>query len=47
MKGSKRFFFEKKKQKAFITAVADSPATRAQANKSFLVLFFKKELLAC
>ena len=43
---SKRFFFEKKKQKAFVTAVADSPAAYTQGNKSFLVLFFKKEPLS-
>ena len=40
MKESKAFFFEKKKQKTFFTAVADP------TDKSFLVLFFKKELLA-
>ena len=32
------FFFEKKKQKTFVRAVADS------TNKSFLLLFFKKEV---
>jgi hypothetical protein len=37
---SKFFFFEKKKQKTFAGAVAD------QMEKSFLVLFFKKGLLA-
>ena len=36
----KRFFFEKKNQKTFFGAVADS------MDKSFLVLFFKKGLLA-
>jgi hypothetical protein len=36
----KVFFFEKKKQKTFVSAGADS------MDKSFLVLFFKKELLA-
>jgi cob(I)alamin adenosyltransferase len=36
----KAFFFEKKKQKTFIKAVADS------TDKSFLVLFFKKGLLS-
>ena len=37
----KAFFFEKKKQKTFVSAVAE------QRDKSFLVLFFKKGLLAC
>jgi hypothetical protein len=40
MKESKAFFFEKKKQKTFVSAVADL------MGKSFLVLFFKKELLS-
>jgi len=42
------FFFEKKKQKTFAPALASPGAnvrrlTRTQADKSFLVLFFKKE----
>jgi hypothetical protein len=36
--GRKAFFFEKKKQKTFVHEVRDS------TEKSFLVLFFKKEL---
>jgi hypothetical protein len=40
MRQGKAFFFAKKKQKTFVGAVADS------MDKSFLVLFFKKELLA-
>ncbi len=40
------FFFEKKKQKAFVTAIADLPTDGSPGNKSFLVIFFKKELLA-
>ena len=46
-KEGKAFFSEEKKQKTFGPAVAESPSARAQGNKSFLVLFFKKELLAC
>ena len=46
-KKSKAFFSEEKKQKTFGPAVAEVSATRAKGNKSFLVLFFKKELLAC
>jgi hypothetical protein len=45
----KRFFFEKKKQKTFATCPCPRPATagtaRTAMNKSFLVLFFKKEPL--
>jgi hypothetical protein len=44
------FFFEKKNQKTFINfaarAWAISPAHEAQMDKSFLLLFFKKEALA-
>ena len=40
-KRRKAFFFEKKNQKTFVGAVADL------MDKSFLVLFFKKGLLAC
>jgi hypothetical protein len=36
----KAFFFEKKKQKTFVSAVAE------WMDKGFLVLFFKKGLLA-
>jgi len=38
----KYFFFEKKKQKTFVLSVY---ASDTGMNKSFLVLFFKKELL--
>jgi hypothetical protein len=42
--GRKAFFFGKKKQKTFISAVADHAGkSRDSARKSFLVLFFKKE----
>jgi hypothetical protein len=44
--GRKAFFFEKKKQKAFMRAVADLSGDHPTGDKSFLVLFFKKELLA-
>jgi hypothetical protein len=45
---SKAFFFEKKKQKTFTHFMFGAPDTlRAQMDKSFLVLFFKKEPLAC
>jgi hypothetical protein len=37
------FFFEKKNQKTFASAVADLSGEPPTGNKSFLVLFFKKE----
>jgi hypothetical protein len=40
---SKKFFFEKKNQKTFTGAVADSQDLHPSGNKSFLPLFFKKE----
>jgi hypothetical protein len=40
------FFFEKKNQKTFACAAADSPAAYA-IDESFLLLFFKKEDLPC
>jgi hypothetical protein len=43
---SKNFFSEEKKQKTFMSLSRFSPAARTTNNKSFLVLFFKKELLA-
>jgi hypothetical protein len=44
----KAFFFEKKKQKAFLYARADLPGkVRVSARKSFLVLFLEKGHLAC
>jgi hypothetical protein len=42
----KVFFFEKKKQKTFIRLASASPERLGFISKSFLVLFFKKELLA-
>jgi len=46
-KQGKAFFFEKKKQKAFVCAVADlAGKIRVSTNKSFLVLFLEKGLLA-
>jgi len=47
----KAFFFEKKKQKTFAIAPSSPDVNllqlaRSQTDKSFLVLFFKKELLA-
>jgi hypothetical protein len=47
-KQGKAFFFEKKKQKAFVCAVADlAGKVRVSTRKSFLVLFLEKGLLAC
>jgi hypothetical protein len=43
----KAFFFEKKKQKTFGPWTEPFPKGRNQMSKSFLVLFFKKELLPC
>jgi len=46
-KESKHFFFKKKKQKTFVLFCAgllQRPGT--EGNKSFLLLFFKKEVLA-
>ena len=40
------FFFEKKNQKTFASLCRDSPASPRQRNKSFLLLFFKKEGLS-
>jgi hypothetical protein len=38
------FFFAKKNQKTFASAVADSSGmNRVSAHKSFLLLFYKKE----
>jgi hypothetical protein len=42
--GKEEFFFEKKNQKTFMSAVADlTGKVRDSAVKSFLLLFFKKE----
>jgi len=48
----KDFFFEKKKQKAFAPAPSSRDENSVQlarrpTDKSFLVLFFKKEHLSC
>jgi hypothetical protein len=43
----KYFFFEKKKQKTFASLVRLLRLAWAEMSKSFLVLFFKKELLPC
>ena len=55
MNESKRFFFEKNNQKTFAPDAADATAQgdnrhvrlRHREDKSFLVLFFKKEVLSC
>jgi hypothetical protein len=42
--GSKEVFsFEKKKQKTFANLAPSVRATRCQKDRSFLLLFFKKE----
>jgi hypothetical protein len=49
--GRQYFFFEKKKQKTFIWRSQHGARRlarlRRETSKSFLVLFFKKELLPC
>jgi hypothetical protein len=40
---SKRFFFEKKKQKTFVGLAMGRETRRAKEFKSFLLLFSKKE----
>jgi hypothetical protein len=46
-KQGKAFFFEKKRQEAFVCAVADlAGKVRVTTGKSFLVLFLEKGLLA-
>jgi hypothetical protein len=47
LEGRKRFFFEKKKQKTFANWAPGFETSTVQISGSFLVLFFKKELLAC
>jgi len=42
----KDFFFEKKKQKTFACLASAFPERLGLMSKSFLVLFFKKELLS-
>ena len=46
-KGSKAFFFEKKKQKTSAPCRVLTGKGRDSGVKSFLLLFFKKEVLAC
>jgi hypothetical protein len=43
----KRFFFEKKKQKTFPTLACAAGERLGSRGKSLLVLFFRKEPLAC
>jgi hypothetical protein len=43
----KKFFFEKKNQKTLGPAGIGNRKPRPAASKSFLLLFFKKEALAC
>jgi hypothetical protein len=47
LKGRKRFFFEKKKQKTFIHwSLSPRPVAACEApGKRFFLLFFKKEAL--
>jgi hypothetical protein len=47
LKESKNFFFEKKKQKTFAPGGVGDAVAKTRRTKSFLVLFFKKEPLAC
>jgi len=44
--GRKAFFFEKKKQKTFIYFTKTVATDKNLMDKSFLVLFFKKERLS-
>ncbi len=44
-KEDQQFFFEKKSQKTFAHGVYTAGQRVRRENKSFLVLFFKKELL--
>jgi hypothetical protein len=46
MEVRKRFFFEKKKQKTFGPAGVGTHAGAPPVNRSFLLLFFKKEALS-
>jgi len=43
---SKKFFFEKKNQKTFANLASASPERLGPGFKSFLLLFFKKEVLS-
>jgi len=45
-RGRKRFFFEKKKQKTFMYCGLWQERANAPRSESFLLLFFKKEVLA-
>jgi hypothetical protein len=42
----KQFFFKKKNQKTFDSLASGAARSRHQINKSFLLLFFKKEVLS-
>jgi hypothetical protein len=44
--GRKQFFFEKKNQKTFDPLGSALATPRLQSRKSFLLLFFKKEVLS-
>jgi hypothetical protein len=46
VEGRKLFFFEKRTKKLFDVGAALVRPARLQRNKSFLLLFFKKEVLA-
>jgi hypothetical protein len=41
------FFFEKKNQKTFDSWAEPARRDRSHISKSFLLLFFKKEVLPC
>jgi hypothetical protein len=43
--GRKPFFFEKKNQKTFVNLDHACETARRQIHESFLLLFFKKEVL--
>jgi hypothetical protein len=45
-KQGKKFFFEKKNQKTFGHLASAYPERLGPGGKSFLLLFFKKEVLA-
>jgi len=44
--GRKQLFFEKKNQKTFVHLAEPIRRSRSQTDKSFLLLFFKKEGLS-
>jgi hypothetical protein len=45
-KARRLFFFEKKNQKTFVTSAPGCRGAHGPIKKSFLLLFFKKEVLA-